>query len=253
MSADSIKLNRDTLVAAIGDGWSPGQVNNAIKLLAEGPDGSPFRVRHLPAELTRPLQREWLMLAVLKAVAERGYPATTVLDVTEIGGVQRTVFYEHFAGKEDCFLAAFDAHARRLQRKVAMAFNRGGGDWRDRLRRAIAALLQFAANEPSAARALIVEARAGGPNVVLRRTALADTFATHLDERAQALLPDCPTRPPGTAAAVVGGIDAVLSARLLRDEHEALMSLLPSLMYFAALHYESHQAASGEIEPPLVH
>src|SRR5207253_2083261 len=39
---------------------------------------------------------------------ERGYPATTVADVVERAGVSRRTFYEQFADKEACFLAAYD-------------------------------------------------------------------------------------------------------------------------------------------------
>ena len=43
-----------------------------------------------------------------QVVAEKGYAATTVADVVERAGVSRRTFYEQFADKEACFLAAYD-------------------------------------------------------------------------------------------------------------------------------------------------
>jgi len=56
-----------------------------------------------------------------------------------------------------------------------------------------------------------------------------------------------PERPSATAAAVVGGIESILYARLCRGDFEGLEDLLPSLMYFAVLPYEGHAAANEEL------
>ncbi|HWM64443.1 MAG TPA: hypothetical protein VNP96_10700, partial [Solirubrobacterales bacterium] len=55
--------------------------------------------------------------------------------------------------------------------------------------------------------------------------------------------------PPSAiaAAGVVGGIESVLYARLQKEETDDLESLLPSLMYFAVLPYEGHEAAAEEL------
>ena len=44
-----------------------------------------------------------------QVVSDKGYAATTVADVVERAGVSRRTFYEQFADKEACFLAAYDA------------------------------------------------------------------------------------------------------------------------------------------------
>jgi AcrR family transcriptional regulator len=46
-----------------------------------------------------------------EAVAERGYAKTTLAHVLRRARVSRETFYEQFANKEDCFLAAYDAAA----------------------------------------------------------------------------------------------------------------------------------------------
>jgi hypothetical protein len=94
---------------------------------------------------------------------------------------------------------------------------------------------------------LIVDARAACPPALVRRDELLDHFASCLDTQVRAETP-ADTPPSAIAAAgIVGGIEALLYSRLNRGETEDLESLLPSLMYFAVLPYEGHEAASEEL------
>ncbi len=247
MHSDRVQLSPDILVAAIGDGWPADQVDTAIELLANSDGKFPAGARRLPSDLVRLVQHERLIAAMLRVAAELGYRATNVQDVIERAGVSRPTFYEHFANKEDCFLAAFDTSAQRLREKLVEAFDRGGDVWRDRLRCGMEALLEFARTEPDTARALIVEARAGSAEAVQRRADLLNSLADCLDAQARELLPGDRSFSPTTATGIVGGIEALLYGRLCKGEHEELASLLPSLMYFAVLPYEGHAAAGEEL------
>jgi AcrR family transcriptional regulator len=243
---DRIQLSQEILVAAIGDDWPPDQVEAAIELLANSEGRFPAGVRKLPSELVKAVQRERLVVAMLMAASELGYRETNVQDVIDRAGVSRPTFYEHFSNKEDCFLAAFDTSAARLRGKVDAAAARGGECWRDRLRCSLEALIEFAVAEPQTARTLIVEARAASTDAVMRRVQLLEHFATCLDAEVRDML------PPGsystvTAAGVVGGVEALLYARLCKEDLDNLEQLLPSLMYFAVLPYEGHEAANEEL------
>lgn len=251
MSLDRIQLNQDSLAAAIGDAWPSDQVDAALELLS-GRDGKfPSGVRRLPSDLVKAVQRERLILAMLKAASELGYRGMNVQDVIERAGVSRPTFYEHFANKEDCFLAAFDTSASRLREKVDNAARQGGDLWRDRLRFALGAVLRFASAEPDTARTLIVEARAASSDAVMRRVRMLDHYASCLHAQARELLPDGASFSPMTASGVVGGIEAILYSRLCKGEAEELEGLLPSLMYFVVLPYEGHEAASEELASEL--
>ena len=239
------------LRAAVGDDWSTAQVDAAAELLASSDGKFPSGARKLPSDLVSAVQRERLIAAMLKAAAELGYRQATVQDVIDRAGVSRPTFYEHFANKEDCFLAAFDATAARLRERIDAAAEKGGANWRDRLRLSLEELLSFAGSEPEAARALIVEARAASAKALLRRDDLLDYFASCVDGLARDHLPDAGSRSEITAAGVVGGIEALLYSRLNKGELDDLNSLLPSLMYFAVLPYEGHEAASEELAVAL--
>jgi AcrR family transcriptional regulator len=235
------------LVAAIGDNWPPAQVDAAIELLASSDGKFPSGVRKLPSDLVSAVQRERLLVAMLKAAAELGYRETTVQEVIERAGVSRPTFYEHFANKEDCFLAAFDTTASRLSARVEAATRAGGEDWRNRLRLGLETLLNFAATEPDAARTLVVEARAASDDAVRRRDELLDQFTACIDAQVRGRLPDPPSYSAITASGIVGGIEALLYSRLNKGELDDLDSLLPSLMYFAVLPYAGHEVAGEEL------
>jgi AcrR family transcriptional regulator len=242
-----VQLRPSVIVESIGDDWPTEQVDAAIELLATSEGRFPAGTRKLPVELVKAIQRERLIASMLDAAATLGYRGTNVKDVIERAGVSRPTFYEHFDNKEDCFLAAFDASARRLRTRIAAAAG-GGEGWRERLRLSLTALLVFAVEEPQTARTLIVEARAGSPAAIMRRVGLLDEWAACIDAEARELLPEPRSSSAVTAAGIVGGIESVLYSRLCRDEIDALAALLPPLMYFAVLPYEGIQAAAEEME-----
>jgi AcrR family transcriptional regulator len=244
VSFDRIQLSQETLLAAIGGDWPPEQVEAALELLANSSGKFPSGVRKLPPELIRAVQRERLIVAMLSAAADLGYLETNVQDVIDRAGVSRPTFYEHFANKEDCFLAAFDTSAERLRKTVRSAARDGGDVWRDRVRCGLQALLRFASEEPDTARTMVVEARAASAAAVRRRVELLDDFAECLDSQARELLPGHRSSTPLTASGIVGGVESLLYSRLCKQEYDQLESLLPSLMYFVVLPYEGHEAAA---------
>ena len=67
-------------------------------------------------------QRERLLEAAVRVVAEKGYAATTVADLTREAGISRTTFYGMFEDKEGCFLAAYDGIIDALVRRVTAAY-----------------------------------------------------------------------------------------------------------------------------------
>ena len=247
VSVDKNQINRELLIAALGEEWPADLIQTAAEMLADSDSRFPSGPRRLPGDLVRAIQRERLLVGMLRAVSELGYRVTNVQDVIERAGVSRPTFYEHFSNKDDCFLAAFDTSAARLRTQVETASDAGGDCWRERLRLGFNALLDFAEAEPEAARVVIVEARAATPDAALRRVALIDDFATCIDTKVRELLPAGTTHSAVTASGVVGGVESLLYGRLNKGQMDDLPSLLPSLMYFAVLPYEGHLAASEEL------
>jgi AcrR family transcriptional regulator len=244
---DRIQLDQEMLVAAIGDRWLPAQVDAVVELLGRSDGKFPSGARRLPADLISAVQRERLIAAMLRAAYVLGYRETNVQDVIERAGVSRPTFYEHFANKEACFLAALDTTAARLLDRVGAAVRQGGDNLRDRLRFGLETLLHFAAAEPEAARTLIVEARAASAEAAMRRDNLLDHFAGCIGSQVRELLPGAPSCSPITAAGIVGGVESLLYSRLHKGDVDDLDSLLCPMMYFVVLPFEGHEAASEEL------
>jgi AcrR family transcriptional regulator len=246
MSPERVVLSQEKLADAMGDRWSEAELSEAVALLSKSDGRFPAGVRTLPPDLVQAVQRERLIVSMLAAAAERGYRALTVQDVLTRAGISRPTFYEQFQDKEDCFLAAFDAAAGELQRRVRAAAEKVDANWRDRMRAGLEELLRYIDEEPKAARTVLVEARASSPAGLGRRDELLDGFASCID----GMVRDELAEPPSAiaAAGVVGGIESVLYARLQKGDTEDLDSLVPSLMYFAVLTYAGHDAAGDELD-----
>lgn len=246
MTPDRVELSHEMLLAALGDNWSPADVNAAAELLSGGEGQFPSGIRSLPSDLVSAVQRERLLAAMLRATAELGYREVSVQEVLDRAGVSRPTFYEHFENKEACFLAAFDSAAARLRERLETAAEDGEG-WRQRFRLSLEELLRFVAEDHDAAMSLIVDARAACPPALERRDQLLDHFASCLDTQVRAEADPANAPSAIAAAGIIGGIEALLYARLNRGEADDIQSLLPSLMYFAVLPYEGHEVASEEL------
>ena len=247
MAPERVMLSREKLAEAVGDRWSEAELSEAVALLTRAEGRFPAGVRTLPPDLVRAIQRERLLASMIKTVTEIGYNALTVQNVLTRAGISRPTFYEQFEDKEDCFLSAFDAAAGRMRQRIDTAVaEKADEGWREQLRSSIAELLRFIVEEPEEARIVIIEARASSPAGLRRRDAMLDGYASCIDALVRNDLDEAPSAI--AAAGVVGGIEAVLYARLQRGETDELDALLPSLMYFAVLAYAGQEVAGEELD-----
>lgn len=215
----------------------------ATPRLRPGPSG-------LPRGQVTEIQRGRMLAAAVEAVEEVGYAHMTVAQVISRARVSRKTFYDVFADREDCFLAAFDqaiAHGTALTKE---AYEQESG-WRDGVRAGLARLLMFLDDEPGLARVCIVEALGAGPTVLERRAQVLEELAAVID-RGRALTSTTNQLPDVTAEGIVGAIFAVLHTRLVEGGQEPLTDLLGSLMSMVVLPYLGARAASSELSrPPL--
>jgi len=120
---------------------------------------------------------------MIEAIAQYGYEKTNVKKVVALSGVSRRAFYEHFANKEECFLAAFDEMSDELLTLTADS-ELVGDDWPRAVRRTIGALMRHLAAHPLHARMIAAEVYAAGPDAIERNHELARDIATLLTEGA---------------------------------------------------------------------
>jgi AcrR family transcriptional regulator len=146
--------------------------------------------------------------------------------------VSKSDFYKHFDSKDDCFLAAYDYAVDRIRRAVVEAC---GPDpeaaWAVRVQAGVTALLTLLAGEPPLATIVLAEGLRAGRGIYDRYQAAVESFVPLLRDGA----PDPPGSapvPPATDEAVVGGIAALLSRRVVAGEAADLAKLLPDVLEF---------------------
>jgi AcrR family transcriptional regulator len=211
--------------------------------LRPGPNG-------LPRGQVTEIQRSRMLAAAVEAVDEVGYARMTVAQVISRARVSRKTFYDVFADREDCFLAAFEQALRQAESLAKEAYERESG-WRDGVRAALARLLMFMDAEPGLAKLCVVEALAAGDRVLERRAQALDDLAAVIDQGR--FLTNATREPPDvTAEGIVGGVFAVIHTRLLEGGKEPLTNLLGSLMSMVVLPYLGARAASRELSRPPI-
>src|ERR1039458_1842550 len=145
------------------------------------PNGSPSgpvergRYRRLPTgahgldpEEVRRDQRQRLRTALIELIAERGYQAVRILDLTKLARVSRPTFYSLYADKEELFLAAYDEISKRTAQTIMAAYKTQGSPG-ERLRTAMRAFADLAAAEPEAVSLMVLGGFGAGSKALERR------------------------------------------------------------------------------------
>ena len=172
--------------------------------------------RHqLTREAVQRSQRGRLLFAIAGAVAEKGYSAVTVADIVDRASVSRSTFYEQFADKESCFLAAFEFAVEFVLGQMRAASEALGAelDWRAQVRSDLTTYLGVLAAEPAFARALHVEVLAAGPAALDRRGEVLALFADRtrrIHELSRIRDPSLPKLDPAVFELHTGGMDELV-------------------------------------------
>jgi AcrR family transcriptional regulator len=197
------------------------------------------------------IQRARMLAAMFDVVFERGAANASVAHVVARSGVSRRTFYELFADREDCFLAAFDEAVAHASESVLDAYETQSG-WRERIRASLAALLQFLDDQPAMARLLVVEVLGAGPRALEHRTRVLEQVIVAMDRGRVEAKPGKPGKepPPLAAEGVVGAVFSVIHTRILDERSEPLLGLTGALMGMIVLPYLGAVAAQREIARP---
>jgi AcrR family transcriptional regulator len=188
-------------------------------------------------------QRERLLAAIAQEVATHGYRATTITEVVKLASVSTRDFYELFKGKEECFLAAFEALRDHLEQLIAAAASEEE-DWPHRVIAALRAALGFFAAEPRLARLCLLESVSATPAIAIRfREAILACVPALAQGRAELADPD--SLLPETEDAILGGIVSLATRSVVAGETEKLPELLPDFVDFALSPYLGAERAAA--------
>ena len=185
-----------------------------------GWDGEERRDGHAPAER--------VLRAMAAAVAEKGYPETTVADVVERASTSQRTFYEHFANKEEAMLAAVDQGSAQMLAAILPAFRRAP-DWPHAVRGSFEAMFAFGAVEPEYTQLGAVEIYAAGKRVLEQR----DNVMAGLEGLLAPGYELAPKTPTIAAEAIGGAIYALIYDQVKASGPQSLPEITPLATYIA--------------------
>ena len=167
------------------------------------------------------------MAALAELTAEQGYQATKISDIVKRAGVARKTLYDNFEGKEEVFLAAFDAAEDEVIRRI-----REGAadedDWQEQIEGGLAAFLGFVAERPAVAQMCMIEALSATPAAAKRYEDALGNFVA----LARQTLPRDERLPETIAETVIGGVAWIVNQQIRRGEAERAEDLQPELAEF---------------------
>lgn len=182
-------------------------------------------------------QRRRILQGLAELVAEQGYEATKIADITERVRVARPTLYKAFNGKEEIFIAAFDAALAELTRRIQETCPRDG-DPEATIEAALEAFLGYVAESPKLAYLCLTEAASATSTSSKRYQEALRGFSEMLQpalsetEGVQRSPTDDSGRRDLAAEELIGGLVRIVSREV--DLHGTVQTenLLPELVGF---------------------
>jgi AcrR family transcriptional regulator len=209
----------------------------AAERLAAERDRLPPGRHGLPRDFVAENQRERLLNGMVEAVAERGYNATTIGRIAAAAKISRRTFYEHFAGKEDCFLAAYEVIDEHVRGEMVAATE--GEPWPERVRARLAVLVDVLSRDPAVARFYLAEPLSAGGEIAVRYREAMRLVAELLRSDEAPVGMDLELRDQ----ALMGGVTALIRRRLDSGDAARLRELLPDLTELALVPWLGREEA----------
>jgi AcrR family transcriptional regulator len=195
-------------------------------------------------------QRARLLRAMLELIAAHGYEETTVPAVVARARVSRNAFYDLFADKAACFLAACDSSAEEVLAELyALAADR---DWVQAARDGTDTYLRWWSERPALSIAYFVAMPSVGARAVEQRErnyAAFETMFTQLGLLARRENPALGPLAPVAPRALVLAITELVAARVRAGAVARLHELAPDIVYLMVKLLADEPAAQRALEP----
>jgi len=152
---------------------------------------------------------------MIDLAGREGLTAATIANVIANAGVSRPTFYEYFADRDACFIAALAEVQQQLLADVRAAVERAAPE--HAVKATIGALIEFVNSHPTRAQLVLNEALGGGAKALdVRDQGIADI--AQVIEQAERQAPSTAALPDLFKPALIGGVCRMLATRLRRGE-----------------------------------
>jgi AcrR family transcriptional regulator len=178
-------------------------------------------------------QRARMIEAITEVLAERGYVETPVAAIIERAGVSRETFYQLFASKQDCFIAALEQTVSGLAAAIDATAGGRRGTPIERFAALLDTYLEALAAQPARARLFLFETYAAGPAAMQRRLELQEQFVGGIARIFRAR-----SRADRLACeALVGAVVAMVTARFVAGDAAGVRALREPIVQLAAARF----------------
>jgi AcrR family transcriptional regulator len=126
-------------------------------------------------------EHERIAAALAELASAHGYEAVTVAQIAARAEVSRDCFDRHFATKEDCFGAGYDAAMEQAFSAAAEAFVATPGSWAEAAHAALGGLLRFVAGAPAVAALFVATPLNVREPALVRRRRAFELFSEFLE------------------------------------------------------------------------
>ncbi|HEY6781575.1 MAG TPA: TetR/AcrR family transcriptional regulator, partial [Thermoleophilaceae bacterium] len=185
----------------------------------------------LPRSFVDRYQRERILQAVTLLAVHDGYAGVTVPEIVSCARISNKTFYDHFASRDEAFLAAYDeAFADLFAASWAAAGEHR--DWIDGVRAGVRAWVDYLVADPLKARFGFYDVLTGGGDGAAKVDESYKAFAHLLGYGFEHLPPDRSV-PAITPYAIVAGIAGLVSDWVVSGRTHDLHELAPDLCYVA--------------------
>jgi len=161
-------------------------------------------------------QRARLQEAMVRVVAARSYEAVTVRELARVARVSTRAFYQHYSGKDECFLGAHRVVTSWLFDAIETA-QAASPDRKERMHSGLAALISAWGAEPDMTRLMLIDAYAASPSSLEEARRVEGWIAWRI----------------GVDPTVVAGLIGVVRSRLLSGRLRELGDLTGELNSWA--------------------
>jgi AcrR family transcriptional regulator len=183
-------------------------------------------------------ERARVLQGVLRLATREDYHALSAPQIADEANVPIDDFWELFADRDECFLAALDAIGDELL-AIAADPELVSDDWPRAVRRVLAELMCYLADHPLQARTLAQEAFFAGAEALDRVRYLSHSVATLLTEGAPT-----ETRGQFTTEAIAGAIWHTIRCQVAAGRTQLLAALSEHLAYVVLTPYIGADAAA---------
>lgn len=198
----------------------------------------------MPAPVPATEIRRRVETAMATLVAEKGYAAVTIDDLARAARISKRTFYDHYAGKEDCLLAAYESAARQVLGAARRAADATAGRGASaRVEAVISTYLKALAAQPEMTRVFHIEIQAAGAEALRRHLAVDLKYVALLQEIVRE---DGGTLPRAGAIAALGAVHELV----LHAVADGRTARLPALLATVRPILQAVLTAAGDAGAP---